>query len=58
MAHDRSAYLIDSWTANAPNWTNAVRERHIESRRVATDLVIVEAVRAQKPRRVLDLGCG
>lgn len=58
MAHDRTADLIASWAANAPGWTTAVRERHIESRKVATDSAIVEAVLAHKPRRVLDIGCG
>lgn len=55
---DREAALIWSWMANADAWTRAVREGRIESRRVATDTAIVEAVAALKPGRVLDLGCG
>jgi 2-polyprenyl-3-methyl-5-hydroxy-6-metoxy-1,4-benzoquinol methylase len=55
---DREAALIWSWMANADAWTRAVREGRIESRRVATDTAIVEAVAALRPGRVLDLGCG
>ncbi len=47
-----------SWIANADAWTSAVRERRIESRRVATDAAIVNAVLDQNPKTVLDLGCG
>lgn len=54
----REAALIWSWMANAEAWTRAVREGRIESRRVATDAAIVEAVAARRPGRVLDLGCG
>ena len=47
-----------SWRANAAAWTAAVRDRAIESRRVATDAAILDAVLRHRPRRVLDLGCG
>src|SRR5687767_6476452 len=47
-----------SWIANADAWTSAVRERRIESRRVATDAAIVGAILDQNPGSVLDLGCG
>jgi len=47
-----------TWVANAAAWTRAVREGRIESRRVGTDLAIVEAVRQRAPERVLDVGCG
>lgn len=50
--------LEKSWTANAEGWTQAVREGRIESRRVATDSAIVDAVQACNPRRALDVGCG
>lgn len=54
----REAALIWSWMANAEAWTRAVREGRIESRRVATDAAIVQAVVERDPGRVLDLGCG
>lgn len=54
----REAALIWSWMANAEAWTRAVREGRIESRRVATDAAIVQAVVERSPARVLDLGCG
>jgi SAM-dependent methyltransferase len=55
MSTDR---LRRSWIANAAAWRDAVRERRIESRRVATDAAIVDAVLALQPRTLLDLGCG
>lgn len=54
----RSDEIARSWDANAGAWTRAVRERSIESRRIATDAAIVETVVARAPRRVLDVGCG
>jgi 2-polyprenyl-3-methyl-5-hydroxy-6-metoxy-1,4-benzoquinol methylase len=47
-----------SWSPNAAAWTEAVRSQLIESRRVATDAAILEAIIARAPRRVLDCGCG
>ncbi|HDZ39278.1 MAG TPA: methyltransferase domain-containing protein, partial [Marinobacter sp.] len=55
---DRSVDLAQSWISNADVWTAAVRGGGIESRRLVTDQSIVDAVLAQQPRRVLDLGCG
>lgn len=50
--------LVRSWTANASAWTDAVRSGRIESRRLATDAAIGQALRALRPARVLDVGCG
>ena len=50
--------LIRSWTANAAAWTDAVRGGRIESRRLATDAAMQQALLALKPARVLDVGCG
>jgi 2-polyprenyl-3-methyl-5-hydroxy-6-metoxy-1,4-benzoquinol methylase len=47
-----------SWIANASVWSETVRERKIESRRVATDAAIIDAILGCNPRDVLDLGCG
>ena len=52
------AKVIDSWQKNATPWTNAVRERQIESRRLVTDRAIVDAVVARSPSSALDIGCG
>jgi SAM-dependent methyltransferase len=54
----RSRELQASWRDNAAAWTEAVRARAIESRRVATDAAIVHAALARRPVRTLDLGCG
>lgn len=58
MSDERAAQLRRSWIANAEAWSASVRERMIESRRVATDAAIVEAVLALQPSNTLDLGCG
>ncbi|MDH4609804.1 class I SAM-dependent methyltransferase [Pseudomonas sp. BN102] len=58
MAGDNRKQLSHSWRANALAWTRAVRESRIESRQLATDRAIIEAVLARQPARVLDLGCG
>ena len=50
--------LAHSWDANAGAWTRTVRDGAIESRRVATDAAILDAVLARSPQRVLDVGCG
>lgn len=55
---DHPADLAQSWVSNADAWTAAVRGGDIESRRRVTDRAIVEAVLANQPGRVLDLGCG
>lgn len=53
-----SVQLRRSWVANSSAWCEAVREQRIESRRLVTDAAIVDAILEQKPRRVLDVGCG
>jgi 2-polyprenyl-3-methyl-5-hydroxy-6-metoxy-1,4-benzoquinol methylase len=53
-----SDQLDSSWDSNAAAWTATVRERLIESRRVATDAAILNAIRDLAPHRVLDIGCG
>lgn len=55
---DRETRIRACWDANAAAWTEAVRGGGIRSRRVATDAAIVDAVRARRPRTVLDIGCG
>lgn len=50
--------LQRSWIANASSWRDAVRQRKIESRRVATDAAIVDVLLGLAPSKVLDLGCG
>jgi len=56
--HDDAEQLRRSWIANASAWSETVRGRKIESRRVGTDEAIVAAVLERSPRRVMDLGCG
>lgn len=57
-AHAHDARIRATWEANAAAWTEAVRARRIESRRVATDAAIVEACAARGAGPLLDVGCG
>ena len=50
--------VISAWQDNAAPWTESVREKKIESRRLVTDAAIVDAVMSRKPQTVLDIGCG
>jgi 2-polyprenyl-3-methyl-5-hydroxy-6-metoxy-1,4-benzoquinol methylase len=50
--------IEESWHANAGQWTGLIRDQRIESRRLATDAAIVNAIIEQSPRRMLDVGCG
>ncbi len=50
--------LEKSWTANAANWTRAVRDGLIPSRKAGTDAAIVAAIAERRPKRLLDVGCG
>ena len=52
------AQIIASWRKNAAPWTNAVRERRIETRKLVTDGAIIDAVMGRSPRSALDVGCG
>ena len=54
----RKRRLQQSWVANADAWRDAVRENQIESRQVATNAAVVDAVLTADPDRVLDVGCG
>ncbi|MGA9855813.1 MAG: hypothetical protein WBR29_11105 [Gammaproteobacteria bacterium] len=50
--------IIDSWFKNASPWTAAVREGQIESRKLVTNRVIIDAILSRAPQFVLDIGCG
>lgn len=58
MNRDPIEQIKRSWEANACAWTEAVRNGAIESRSLATNAAILQALTERKPRRVLDLGCG
>lgn len=50
--------IVAAWGRIAAAWTDAVRSSRIETRVLATDRAIVEAVLDGRPRTVLDVGCG
>lgn len=49
--------MIQSWRTNSAGWTNAVRERQIESRGLVTDTAILTDVFRLQPKSLLDVGC-
>lgn len=50
--------IIDSWKANAGNWIDIIERDGIESRKLATNKAILEAIEKINPDTVLDIGCG
>ena len=56
--HNNERKLAESWIANADAWTESIRQQQIESRKIATDQVVIDAIQARNPKRVLDIGCG
>jgi len=54
----KEAAILRSWQKNVEPWTRAVRESEIRSRVAVSDAAIVNAIIAQSPKHVLDLGCG
>jgi 2-polyprenyl-3-methyl-5-hydroxy-6-metoxy-1,4-benzoquinol methylase len=55
---DKEKNIVDSWQINADNWIDIIENNGIESRRLATNKAIVDAVTAVNPSSVLDIGCG
>ncbi|EPC03975.1 hypothetical protein L861_01345 [Litchfieldella anticariensis FP35 = DSM 16096] len=50
--------IVESWSKNASPWVTAVRGERIESRKLATNNAIVDAVLSRSAHSVLDIGCG
>lgn len=50
--------ILDSWQMNALLWTQAIRNKQIYSRAIATDAAIVKAISQLNPKTFLDIGCG
>jgi 2-polyprenyl-3-methyl-5-hydroxy-6-metoxy-1,4-benzoquinol methylase len=55
---DKEKDILRSWEVNAVNWADLIQRNGIESRRVATNKAIIDAVSAHHPNSVLDVGCG
>ncbi len=58
MSHLNEQEIINSWEVNAGAWAEAVQQEKIESRKLATDQAIIDAVMRYHPSRALDAGCG
>ncbi|MFA6700727.1 MAG: class I SAM-dependent methyltransferase [Thiomicrospira sp.] len=56
--HNPEQAILKSWDTNAKAWTQAVRNREIESRNRVTNQAIVDAILAQDFQSMLDVGCG
>ena len=52
------SHILRSWALNAQNWIQSIDNQEIESRKLATNQAIVDAILHYRPRTVLDLGCG
>ncbi len=50
--------IVERWKKNHEPWSIAVREGRIQSRVLATDAAIVDAVLKRSPANVIDIGCG
>ena len=50
--------ILESWKLNATNWIEVIESNAIESRKLATNNAIVNAVVNAQPVSVLDIGCG
>jgi 2-polyprenyl-3-methyl-5-hydroxy-6-metoxy-1,4-benzoquinol methylase len=50
--------ILASWQINAAAWIAAIDNNEIESRRLATNKAIVQAVRSLSPKSLVDIGCG
>jgi 2-polyprenyl-3-methyl-5-hydroxy-6-metoxy-1,4-benzoquinol methylase len=50
--------LEESWKTNAKAWTDSVRLKQIESRKVSTDHAVLNEIISLQPIKVLDVGCG
>lgn len=56
--HTPEQAILKSWDTNAQAWTQAVRNREIESRNRVTNQAIIDAILAQDFQSMLDVGCG
>lgn len=55
---DRTRQIRESWDGNAAVWTRTVREGRIVSRLEGTNRAVLDAIRATRARKILDVGCG
>ncbi len=58
MAGHDDKKIIQSWHKNAAAWISAIQNQAIESRNLATNKAIIDAVMERAPSTVLDVGCG
>ncbi len=58
MASYSDNKIVDSWKHNADPWIQAIQHNEIESRALATNKAIVDAILNKSPEKVLDIGCG
>ncbi|MBV8650791.1 MAG: class I SAM-dependent methyltransferase [Alphaproteobacteria bacterium] len=58
LPDDLEIRIAESWRANAPAWTEAVRAGRIPSRVAGTDAAIIAAIGRAAPRNLVDIGCG
>ena len=55
---DPSKHIISSWHQNANNWIQTIENSELESRLLATNEAVINAVLKYRPSKILDIGCG
>ena len=58
MSNHSDKFILDSWNHNASAWINTIENEEIESRKLATNQAIVDAVTSYSPSSIIDIGCG
>ena len=58
MVNLNDKLVLDSWNNNASAWINTIENEEIESRKLATNQAIVDAVTSYSPSSIIDIGCG
>ncbi|MDH5228833.1 MAG: methyltransferase domain-containing protein [Gammaproteobacteria bacterium] len=54
----KDQHVIESWKRIASAWTQIIQSQQIESRAIATNQAIIDAVLSKQPKTLLDIGCG
>jgi 2-polyprenyl-3-methyl-5-hydroxy-6-metoxy-1,4-benzoquinol methylase len=55
---NKSTAILSSWEVNAGNWISTIDNEEIESRRLATNAAIIQAILEYHKGTIIDIGCG
>ena len=54
----REKKIMEAWKKNSSSWIDTIDNKEIDSRNLITNKSIVQEVLSNKPKNVLDVGCG